>query len=155
MTVTALYFNDVFQAISLSVSILLFALTLYIIHKNRHILSETRRRAELSIIYQNIPIVFSFLLKYLALVVVYFIREENDSRDDVFRTYVCNNLTDIDMVFPITYTIAYLDRFKPLISKLTCGFKCCICCKRSNRISDRSMQFMSTTRHAMETPPAN
>ncbi|CAI5439944.1 unnamed protein product [Caenorhabditis angaria] len=88
-------------------------------------------------------------------IVVYFIREENDSREEIFKRYVCNDFKSVEMIFPLTYTIAYYHRFKPLFSKLCCGFKCCICCKRSNRISDRSMQFMSTTRHAMEAPPAN
>ncbi|CAI5440081.1 unnamed protein product [Caenorhabditis angaria] len=146
---TLLHFYILPEPFCLSIALLLFILTLLKIHQNRHILSETRKKAELSIIYQNLPFIFSFISKYSAALVIYLIRVENDGRDEVFKSFVCNDLTTINFIFPITYTVANFQRLRVLFAK------CCCCFGRGNRISDHSLQYMSTTGEAPLHSPNN
>ncbi|CAI5453322.1 unnamed protein product [Caenorhabditis angaria] len=134
-TNTYVYIKLLPEPIVLTISITLFILTLINVHKNSHILSETRKRAELSIIYQNSPLVILFLLKYVGSFVIYMIHKENDYDSENLRRIICSELDSVESIFPITYTIANIQKFRDMIS----------CCKRSHRISDRSMQFVSTT----------
>ncbi|CAI5456385.1 unnamed protein product [Caenorhabditis angaria] len=147
-----------FEPVNVSMAIIFFSLTFIKIHQNRHILSETRKKAELSIIYQNVPIILSFIFKYLTALVIYFIRVKYDDRDSTFASIICNDFTNVTSVFPTIYTFANFKRLRTDFSKCCCCLKWITLCKRGNRISDQSLQYMSTTRHAMDpaaAPPPN
>ncbi|CAI5439942.1 unnamed protein product [Caenorhabditis angaria] len=132
-------------------SIIFFVLTFITIHSNRHILSETRKRGELSIIYQNIPIVLGFLIQYFTSFVIHFIRVQNDSRDVLFQSFLCNDLTSVNLIFPTIYTVANFGRLRTLLSKLFCCLRFCYFHKRNNRVSDGA----NTTVYAIEANPVN
>ncbi|CAI5439943.1 unnamed protein product [Caenorhabditis angaria] len=136
------------EFIFLTITFIFTILTFIVIRQNRHILSETKRKAELSIIYQNTPILIAFIYKYIGALVIYFIRNEGsyDDRDDYFRMVVCSVFIRVESIFPVVYTAANFARFQSLFSCCACCLKCCCCCKRRNRISDNSLQFKSTTR---------
>ncbi|CAI5440513.1 unnamed protein product [Caenorhabditis angaria] len=142
-----LYIRLFSESICYIISIILFILTFICIHQNRHILSETKRRAELSIIYQNFPIVFLTLLQYFVALIIYMNQGMYDKRNILIKKYMCSGFASVDCIFPITYTIANFSRFRTSFSKCFCCFKCCF--KKNNRISDRSSQFMSTKRHGV------
>ncbi|CAI5456384.1 unnamed protein product [Caenorhabditis angaria] len=93
-----------------------------------------------------------------AMLVIYFIRVENDDRDSFFLSFICNNLTNVTLVFPTVYTFANFKRLRMDFLKFCCCLKWITFCKSGNRISDQSLQYMSTTRHAMDpaaAPPPN
>ncbi|CAI5439941.1 unnamed protein product [Caenorhabditis angaria] len=63
------------------------------------------------------------------------IRVENDRRDEVFQLLICSDFTDVDVVFPVVYTITNIARFRDL-------FLCCY--SRGNRENDQRIARISS-----------
>ncbi|CAI5450703.1 unnamed protein product [Caenorhabditis angaria] len=98
-------------AISLTIHIIL----LYAIHKRSYILSETRRKYELAIIYQNLPLFVYFIVRIIGIILFVLIGKTSDSYlEYVIMKLICRKSTNIDL-FPIVYTVANGKRLMAMI----------------------------------------
>ncbi|CAI5440214.1 unnamed protein product [Caenorhabditis angaria] len=103
---------------------------LYSVHKNQHILSSTKRKSELSIIYQNCPIFLMFSLKIIGILMVYL---TNWIDLEFVGPIICMEYMSLGEIFPMTYTVANFRRIREYL----------LCCWKS-KISINQVEPMTT-----------
>ncbi|CAI5443346.1 unnamed protein product [Caenorhabditis angaria] len=86
----------------------------------KNILSETRKKTELSIIYQNLPLLLFFMIRVIGVFIFFFKQFTDSSTDFMIRQIICRKIAITD-IFPLTYCIANWRRFRDMIP--------CRCCK--------------------------
>ncbi|CAI5456343.1 unnamed protein product [Caenorhabditis angaria] len=113
-------FDIMIPAVSLAIHIIL----LHAIHKNRHILSETRRKSELAIIFQNLPLCIYFIAQMIGIIFYFIIQTPSPYIQSLIKSMICRDSTNFNS-FPVTYTIAHWKRLRNIMC-------CCKCSK--NRV---------------------
>ncbi|CAI5453324.1 unnamed protein product [Caenorhabditis angaria] len=104
------YFDMLIPVISLAIHIIL----LYAIHKNRHILSETRRKSELAIIYQNLPLFLYFIVRIIGIILFFLIQTSDPYNEYIMQSLICRKSSKFGL-FPITYTVANWKRLRKML----------------------------------------
>ncbi|CAI5450633.1 unnamed protein product [Caenorhabditis angaria] len=112
------YLNLATDIVIPTISFIIYIVLLKTIHKNQHILSETRRKSELAIIHQNLPIFYLFMIRIIGVLLFYMVQTSDEYLQYIIGSLTCRTITVSDL-FPVTYIIA---NFKRLRDMMPCKF---------------------------------